>query len=129
MIFRQTQLRFVILISFRWHLLLTIKDWSGLEQKRLKAPEEYIKGSAIDEQTNIFTLGALIFECFGYFSDEEIARRYKNNQFLPCSFSTWQLNEKSYKVAARAVSPDKKDRYMTFADFFEEWKDASVADI
>lgn len=100
-------------------------EWFGT--KRLKAPEEYIKGSAIDEQTNIFTLGALIFECFGYFSDEEIARRYKNNQFLPCSFSTWQLNEKSYKVAARAVSLDKKDRYMTFADFFEEWKDASVA--
>ena len=100
-------------------------EWFGT--KRLKAPEEYIKGSAIDEQTNIFTLGALIFECFGYFSDEEIARRYKNNQFLPCLFSAWQLNEKSYKVAARAVSPDKKDRYMTFADFFEEWKDASVA--
>ena len=37
----------------------------GTEQfgtKRLKAPEEYKKGSAIDEQTNIFTLRALIFE-------------------------------------------------------------------
>lgn len=37
-------------------------DWFG--SKRLKAPEEYIKGEAIDEQTNIFTLGALIFDFF-----------------------------------------------------------------
>lgn len=34
-------------------------EWFGSE--RLKAPEEYIKGSVIDMQTNIFTLGALIF--------------------------------------------------------------------
>ena len=38
-------------------------EWFGT--KRFKAPEEYIKGSVIDEQTNIFTLGALIFEFFG----------------------------------------------------------------
>lgn len=48
--------------------------WFGT--KRFKAPEEYIKGSIIDEQTNIFTLGALIFEFFGTFSDEEIKQRY-----------------------------------------------------
>ena len=33
--------------------------------KRLKAPEEYIKGAVIDEATNVFTLGAIIFDIFG----------------------------------------------------------------
>lgn len=102
-------------------------EWFGT--KRLKAPEEYIKGSAIDEQTNIFTLGALIFEFFGYFSDEEIRQRYQNNQFIPCSYSNWKLNEESYQVAMRAVSPDKNERYMTLAEFFRDWKRASSATI
>lgn len=98
-------------------------EWFGT--KRLKAPEEYIKGSAIDEQTNIFTLGALIFEFFGCFSDEEINQRYQSNRFIPCSYSNWQLNKESYQAAIKAVSPDKKERYKTFAEFFKEWKEAS----
>ena len=97
-------------------------EWFGT--KRLKAPEEYIKGCAIDEQTNIFTLGALIFDFFGSFSDEEIGQRYKNNQFIPCSCSNWQLNEESYQVAVKAVNLNKNERYMTFDEFFTEWKRA-----
>lgn len=97
-------------------------DWFGT--KRLKAPEEYIKGSVIDEQTNIFTLGALIFEFFGFFSDEEIRQRYDKNRFLPCSYSNWQLNKESYQVAIKAVNPNKKERYITFDEFFTEWKKA-----
>ncbi|MBD5549194.1 MAG: serine/threonine protein kinase [Lachnospiraceae bacterium] len=98
-------------------------EWFGT--KRLKAPEEYIKGSAIDEQTNIFTLGALIFDFFGYFSDEEIRQRYQNNQFIPCSYSNWELNEESYQVASRAVRHNKNERYMTFSEFFRAWNEAS----
>lgn len=98
-------------------------EWFGT--KRFKAPEEYIKGSVIDEQTNIFTLGALIFEFFGFFSDEEIRQRYCNNQFCPCSYSNWQLNSESYQVAIKAVNPNKNQRYSTFGEFFKEWKKAS----
>lgn len=98
-------------------------EWFGT--KRFKAPEEYIKGSVIDEQTNIFTLGALIFEFFGFFSDEEIRQRYCNNQFRPCSYSNWQLNSESYQVAIKAVNPNKNERYSTFDEFFKEWKKAS----
>lgn len=98
-------------------------DWFGT--KRLKAPEEYIESCAIDEQTNIFTLGALIFEFFGKFSDEEIYQRYSNNQFVPCSLSNWQLSEESYLVATKAVSLNKSKRYLTFAEFFYEWKKAN----
>ncbi|MBS6646054.1 MAG: hypothetical protein KH366_20955 [Clostridiaceae bacterium] len=100
-------------------------EWFGT--KRLKAPEEYIKDSVIDEQTNIFTLGALIFEFFGYFSEEEVKKRYQNNQFIPCSYSNWQLNEESYQVAIRAVCLDRNERYMTFDDFFRDWKESSSA--
>ena len=102
-------------------------EWFG--SKRLKAPEEYVKGSVIDEQTNIFTLGALIFEFFGSFSEEEIRRRYHSNRFLPCSFSAWQLNEKSYRAAAKAVSLDRDGRYLTFAEFFDAWKEAQEVPI
>lgn len=97
-------------------------EWFGT--KRLKAPEEYVKGAVIDERTNIFTLGALIFEFFGSFSDEEIMQRYQNNRFVPCSFSDWQLNGESYRAAVRAVSPDRNGRYGTFDEFFGEWKAA-----
>lgn len=95
-------------------------EWFGT--KRLKAPEEYIEGCAIDEQTNIFTLGALIFEFFGEYTDEEIQQRYCNNQFNPCLLSKWQLNEESYRVATKAVSLNKGERYLTFTEFFRKWK-------
>lgn len=99
-------------------------DWFGT--KRFKAPEEYRKGSVIDEQTNLFTLGALIFDFFGTFSSKEMEQRYISNQFRPCSRSNWQLNEKSYQTALKAVSPVKTERYMTFAEFYDEWKAATV---
>lgn len=99
-------------------------EWFGT--KRFKAPEEYRKGSVIDEQTNLFTLGALIFDFFGTFSSKEMEQRYISNQFLPCSRSNWQLNEKSYQTALKAVCPLKTERYMTFAEFYDEWKKATV---
>ena len=56
-------------------------EWFGT--KRLKAPEEYEEGSVNDEQTSIFTLGVLLFEFFGTFSEKEIRRRYRDDQFSP----------------------------------------------
>ncbi len=98
------------------------ENWFGT--KRLKAPEEYIEGSVIDEQTNIFTLGALIFDFFGNYSSEEIGKRYRDNQFLPCSYSDWQLNEASYQVAVKAVSQNRNERYLTFEEFYTDWEKA-----
>ena len=49
-------------------------------------------------------------------------QRYCKNQFSPCSLSNWQLSEESYRVASKAVSLNKSERYLTFADFFGEWK-------
>ncbi len=98
------------------------ENWFGT--KRLKAPEEYKEGSVIDEQTNIFTLGALIFEFFGNYSPEEIGKRYRDNQFLPCAYSDWQLNEASYQVAVKAVSQNRNERYLTFEEFHTDWEKA-----
>jgi len=97
-------------------------DWYGT--KRLKAPEEYVEGSVIDEQTNLFTLGAILFDFFGSYTEEEIQKRYTNNQFLPCSLENWQLNEASYLVAKKAVNPVKSERYQSFDVFYQEWRKA-----
>lgn len=94
-------------------------EWYGA--KRLKAPEEYEKGSPIDEQTNIFTLGALIFEFFGSFSAKEVKDRYRLNRFVPCSYAGWELNEAAYRAAAKAVSTDRSKRYKTIVEFREQW--------
>ncbi|MBD5093837.1 MAG: serine/threonine protein kinase [Subdoligranulum sp.] len=94
-------------------------DWYGT--KRLKAPEEYELGGVIDERTTLFTLGALIFDFFGGFSEEEIAQRYAQNRFLPCALSRWQLNAQSYRAAERAVCADKAGRYQSIAQFWNAW--------
>lgn len=96
------------------------ENWFGT--KRLKAPEEYVKGSMIDERTNVFTLGALLFEFFGNFTEEEIGRRYFENQFRPCDITKWQLNEASYCVAVKAVSPKRDERYETIEELYTEWE-------
>lgn len=100
-------------------------EWYGT--KRLKAPEEYIKGSAIDEQTNIFTLGALIFEFFGNYNADEIGQRYSQNRFVPCPYSNWQLNEESYEAAAKAVRANKNERYKTLEEFSDGWQKANIS--
>lgn len=96
------------------------KEWYGT--KRLKAPEEYEKGGVIDEQTNIFTLGALMFEFFGRFSAQEVRDRYRLNRFAPCPYSGWELDKASYEAAVKAVSADRSKRFKTVGEFWEQWK-------
>lgn len=95
------------------------EDWPGT--KRLKAPEEYERNSSIDAQTNIFTLGALFFEFFGTFTGKEMEERYRYNRFLPCSRENWQLSEEKYRVAVKAVQQERKERYKSLKDFYEDW--------
>ena len=99
-------------------------DWFGIT--RLKAPEEYEEGAEIDEQTNLFTLGALLFEFFGTFTGEEIGQRYVLNRFMPCDLSCWQLNEESFHVVSKAVARDRNQRYTTIREFGDAWKEAVV---
>lgn len=91
--------------------------------KRLKSPEEYTIGEKIDTITNVFTLGALLFHFFGSYTDEEIARMYEKNAFIPCRYETWELSENLYKVALKAVQSNRENRYSSMKSFYEAWKD------
>lgn len=90
--------------------------------KRLKAPEEYRLGAAIDERTNVFTLGALLFHFFGDFTPAERQRCYAENRFTPCPPSAWELGPAAYQAACRAVSPEPGERYPTIKDFAAAWE-------
>ena len=59
--------------------------------KRLKAPEEYVLGAVVDERTNVFTVGALLFGFFGTYTQEEIEDRYRYCRVFPCSIERWEL--------------------------------------
>ena len=92
--------------------------------KRLKAPEEYVKGAVIGEVTNVYTLGALIFSFFGNFTDNDIRQRYMKNAFTPCSFENWELSKSCYDIVLKAISIDKASRYTSIDDFFITWNNA-----
>lgn len=90
--------------------------------KRLKAPEEYILNAVIDETTNVYTLGALLFNnYFGSYTESEVQLRYIQNQFIPCSFKKWDLNKACYDVAIKAVELDRTKRYQSIEDFYTAW--------
>lgn len=95
--------------------------------KRLKAPEEYILGASIDERTNVFTLGALIFNFFGDYTKGDIAERYSKNAFLPCPFEKWPLKKSCYDVLIKAVASGTESRYQTIAEFYSAWNVALSA--
>lgn len=90
--------------------------------KRCKAPEEYLVDAAIDEATNVYTLGALLFNnYFGNYTESEVQLRYVKNQFIPCSFEKWDLNKACYDVALKAVELDRNKRYQSIEEFYMAW--------
>lgn len=88
--------------------------------KRLKAPEENEKGAIIDEQTSLFTLGAIIFDIFS--ETKNIEERYSKGLFIPNEFEDFELNEDIYNVLIKATNYDKNNRYKTIKEFEEEFK-------
>jgi serine/threonine-protein kinase len=89
--------------------------------KRLKSPEEYVYGAVIDEATNVYTLGAMIFHFFGSYSEEEISQIYQNNRFFPCARERWELSKDMYEVSLKAVMEDRSERYQSVSEFFINW--------
>lgn len=92
--------------------------------KRLKAPEEYRLGANLDERTNVYTLGAMLFDFFGSFRPEEIAKRYQENAFSPCPSERWGLNAAGYTVLLKAVMKEPERRYQTIEAFHADWNRA-----
>ena len=87
--------------------------------KRLKAPEENELGAVIDEQTSLFTLGAIIFDMFSNISNTE--ERYKKGCFIPNKLEEFELNKNVYNVLLKATAYDKNDRYKTVKEFREDF--------
>lgn len=92
--------------------------------RRLKTPEEYSYGASIDEVTNVFTVGALIFDFFGEYGKREIEERYLLRRVAPCALDQWQLNEAGYRVALRAISPEREKRWRTIREFWNAFRAA-----
>lgn len=94
------------------------KDYFGT--KRLKAPEENELNASIDEQTSLFTLGAIIMD---FFSDtSNIEKRYELGMFIPNEFEKFELNKEVYEVLIKATNYDRNKRYKTINEFEEEFK-------
>ncbi len=71
-----------------------------------QSPEEYELGAVIDEITNVYTIGATAFALFGDYNR---------------TIDKWQLDEKLFAVATKAVSEDRSQRQRSIAQFKEEW--------
>ena len=93
------------------------KDYFGT--KRLKAPEENELGAIIDEQTSLFTLGAIIFDMFSKISN--IEERYDKGVFIPNKLDEFELNEDTYKVLLKATNYERLNRYKTIKEFEKEF--------
>lgn len=88
--------------------------------KRLKAPEENELGATIDEQTSLFTLGAIIFDMFS--ETKNIDERYFKGLFIPNEFEDFELNKEIYNILFKATNYDKNSRYKTIKEFEDEFK-------
>ncbi|MBD2867188.1 serine/threonine protein kinase [Paenibacillus arenilitoris] len=78
---------------------------------RFMAPEEFIRGSRIDRRTNVFTMGAAAFVFLG--NDGSRDR------------GDWRGSDALYRVASKAASPERDDRYDSVGEFYREWLKAA----
>lgn len=74
---------------------------------RFMAPEEFVRGSRIDHLTNVYTMGAAAFVFLANDGSREL--------------SDWKASEALYRVALKAVSPSRVDRFRSVNEFYREW--------
>ena len=77
---------------------------------RFMSPEEFELGAAIDEITNVYTMGATAFALFG----DERER----------CFEQWVLSKELFDAAKKAVSDDRGKRQQSIEQFIAEWRAA-----
>ncbi|WP_284286351.1 serine/threonine protein kinase [Alicyclobacillus fastidiosus] len=82
---------------------------------RFMSPEEFEMGAVIDEQTNVFNMGATAFVLFGGESDR--------------SLSKWEASEALYEVALRAVDEGRTKRFSSVAEFYHAWREARYRNV
>lgn len=96
------------------------KDYFGT--KRLKAPEENTLGAKIDELTNEFTLGAIIFDMFSDIKNTD--KRYNLGMFIPNDIKDFELSKEVYNVLIKATNYDRDKRYNSIKDFHKYFNEA-----
>lgn len=74
---------------------------------RFMSPEEFQLGAAIDEITNVYTMGAAAFALFGNERDRCIEK--------------WHISKALFDVATRAVSDERRERQQSIEKFTAEW--------
>ena len=77
---------------------------------RFMAPEEYVKGAALEECTTVYSMGALAFEFFGSNQDR---RR-----------DLWHGPEALYPVARKATQDEPSARFPSLRAFLNAWREA-----
>lgn len=76
---------------------------------RFMSPEEFKEGTEIDEETNVFLMGATAFVLVGGELDRSINK--------------WEAPQSLYEVAMKAVEKERHDRYASVKDFVQTWKE------
>ena len=74
---------------------------------RFMSPEELELGAAIDEVSNVFTMGATAFVLLGGGSDRSLEK--------------WEGNAAKFNVARKAADLDRNQRYPSIAAFRQAW--------
>lgn len=74
---------------------------------RFKSPEEYKLGAVIDEQTNVFTLGAMALYFLG--------------GGLKGTLAEWQASKQLYAIAKKATELKKENRYASVQQLRDAW--------
>ena len=87
--------------------------------KRLKAPEENELGAIIDEKTNEFTLGAIIFDMLSNVNNND--ERYKLGMFIPNDINNFELSREVYNTLLKATNYDRNKRYNSIREFHMEF--------
>ncbi|MDR1689746.1 MAG: phosphotransferase [Clostridiales bacterium] len=77
---------------------------------RFMSPEEFQLGAAIDEVTNVYTMGATAFALFS----NERDRRIEN----------WKLSKELFAIAKRAVSNERGERQQSIKELVAQWEAA-----
>lgn len=93
------------------------EDYFGT--KRLKAPEENVKGEKIDELTSEFTLGAIIFDMFSKVVNND--ERYEKGMFVHNEFEDFELSKEVYNVLLKATSYEKDERFRSIEEFHKKF--------
>ncbi len=76
---------------------------------RYMAPEEFERGAAIDERTNVFTMGRTAANLL---SDGTLDR------------SDFRGSDERYEVVRKACSGERRKRYASVGDFYAAWSGA-----